>query len=171
MADVTGLISMQVTDYLGVTVSSDLPIKSVDTNTLATLVTQIQGYQTVFDDVTGGQITRCRVSFDVPLTAGLKDAPVSGDEVEMTGLFNYRQTGSVYKYGIDIPAIAASVIVDGKIDLTNAAIEAFDAWLKIAHSQVQAVSKYALLLASMADALISFRKHRKAQTRRSLEVG
>jgi hypothetical protein len=171
MAQVNGLMSLEVLDYLGVTTSFDLPITVTDTTTLATLATTAKAFQVVADAVTGGQITRCQVKLDTGLDVTLKSSPITGDENEKTALFNYSQTGSPYKYGIDIPAVRETLIVSGKINLSDAAVEAFDAWVKIAHSNIQAVSKYGLLLIAMVDALISFRKHRKAETRRSIEVG
>jgi hypothetical protein len=171
VADVFGLVSIQQEDYLGVSTSFDLPIKTADSNTIATLATQLQAFQAVYDPMTGAVIRKVTLKLNMPADSGNKTDPVAGCENEKTGLFNYSQTGSVYKYGIDVPGIDEALIVDGKINLTDAIVEAFDAWLKIAHSNVQAVSKYGLVLVALLDALLSFRKHRRAENRRSYEIG
>lgn len=171
MADYQILVSVQLTDYLGVTTTHDVFVKAADTVTLATLATQMGTYQQLLDPITGSRIDQVTARVFLPLDAGNKADPVAGDENEKTGLFNFSQTGSPYKYGIDVPGFAETMIVDGKIDLANAGLQAWIAWFEAAHSGIQAVSKFTLILIDLLDALITFRKHRKAENRRSIVVG
>lgn len=170
MANLLVQSSIQQVDYLGVPVTHDIFLQVADTVTLATLSSTLASYQALYDAVTGAQLTKNQVHITIPLTGGLKSSPVDGDENEMTGLFNFSMTGSTYKNGIDVPGIKNLLITNGKIDLSNAAITAWVTWLTTAHTSIQAVSKFVLTLVGLLDALISFRKHRKAESRRSLET-
>lgn len=170
MADLQVLLSIAQEDYLGVPVSHDIFLKVADTTTLATLASTIQEYQVLYDGITGAKLTASTAKVDVPIAGGCKASPVSGDENEMTGLFNMHQGTSKYKYGIDVPGIKTALITNGKIDLTNANIVSWLTWLTSAHTTITVVSKFLLALGGLIDALISFRKHRKAENRRSVET-
>lgn len=171
MADILVTMSYRYLDDLGVVTSDDhIVLKVADTTTLATLQTITNGLTAVLDAATDAQITLITAKADMNIS-GAKSAPVNGSEVERTGLINMTQTGVPWKYGVPVPSIAESLIdASGKIDIVTGAIPALVAWLEAAHSGAIPVSKYGLALAGLADVLISFRKHRKAETRRSLEA-
>lgn len=160
--------SYQVKDALGVETTHTIFVNVPDTVTLAALNTSAQGYGDVFDGVTGAQITAQHVRVVVPLSGNGKATPDAGSEVEKTMLANFSQTSSIYKNGIDVPAVKSTLITAGRIDLSNAGLQAWVNWLTSAHTGIQAVSKFALTLIALLDALISFRKHRKAEGRRSI---
>lgn len=168
MADYQILVSVAMDDYLGVRTSHDIFVKAADTVTLATLATQIGTYQQLLDPITGSVIREVTARVFLPLDAGNKTSAVAGDENEKTGLFNFSQTGSTYRYGVDVPGLAETLITNGRIDLSNAGLQAWIAWFTAAHSGIQAVSKFTLILVDLLDALITFRKHRKAENRRSI---
>jgi hypothetical protein len=168
MANLQVLNSIQQVDYLGVPVTHDIFLQVPDSTTLAALVTLLQTYQQLYDPMTGALLTENTARVFVPITTGLKSSAADGDENEMTGLFNFSQTGSRYKYAIDVPGIAAVMLVNGKLDLSNAGMQAWITWLTSAHTGITIVSKFVLTLVALLDALISFRKHRKAESRRSL---
>lgn len=170
MADVILLNSIQVQDYLGVPSSHDIFLKMPDTTTLAQVITKMQAYQTLFDAVTGGQQMANTVRVFVPFTGGLKASPVAGDETEKTGLFNFSQFGTRYKNGINVPAIRETLITSGKIDLSAGAITAWVTWLLDTATGYTVVTKLGAAILALLDALISFRKHRKAESRRSFET-
>jgi len=159
-----------IQDSLGITTTSDLFVEVPDTFTLASVFSQMRDYGAVLDPITGGLIKDGYYTVQVTRSTAYKSAPVAGSEVEKTFLANFSQTGSTYKYGVDVPAIASALIVDGRIDLANTDLGAWVAWLTAAHSGLQAVSKFALTLIALVDALISFRKHRKAESRRSIVI-
>lgn len=171
MATELCLYSTQIEDYLGVSTTHDIFLNVADTVTLATIVSTMQGYQALLDDMTGGAQRKATLRMNIPVAGGNRTVPEDGDETEMTGLFNFSQVGSTYKNGIDVPALNGLLVVNGRIDLTNAAVGSWVTWLTSAHTNITPTSKFQLDFVGLLDALISFRKHRKSQTRRSIEVG
>lgn len=170
MANLLTLVSTEVLDSLGVVTTQDIFLEVPDTTTLATLTTQVQAYQALLDGITGSALKKTFARIEIPLAGGVKGSAVAGSANEETMLANFSQTGSTYKNGIDVPAVASQLIVNGKIDLSNAGLQAWITWLTSAHSGIQAVSKFVLTLVALVDALITFRKHRKAESRRSVVV-
>lgn len=171
MANLLGHTSVTIADSLGVSASVPFYLQFPDSSTLAQVNTAIQAILTDLDDVTDGQILRATIEIDAILPGGLKSGPVAGSEVERGGLFNWYQTGIKYKFGVLVPALAASVIVDGKINLGDTAVTTFLALITAIGGDAEWVSTAGRLLTTLADALIVFRKHRKAESRRSFEVG
>lgn len=171
MATYEGLLSAELHDVIGTPSSTNLYLKVPDTVTVANLATFVQDYSAVLDPITGAQIDRMSIKITLPFS-GAKSAPIAGSEVEKTGLFNFEQTGSFYKFGIDIPAIAASVLTTGGlIDLTNTNVQAWITFLGTVTAGITVVSKFLNTLVALLDALISFRKHRKQESRRTIELG
>lgn len=160
MADYQILISVQLRDYIGTVTTHNIFVKAADTVTLATLATQIGTYQQLLDPLTGAVIQEVTARVMLPLDAGNKTDPENNTEAEMSGIFNFSQTGSPYKYGIDLPAIADLIVTNGKIDLANLGLQAWIEWFTTAHSGIQAVSKFVLTLVALLDALLTFRKRR-----------
>jgi hypothetical protein len=141
-----------------------------DSVTVAQLASLVQAYSAVLDPLTDAQIDRIFVKLDLPFS-GAKSAPVAGSIVERTMLANWEQAAVPYKYGIDVPAISASVLMaDGRIDLTNATITNWTSFLLAAHTAITFVSKFANALVRLLDVLVSFRKHRKQESRRTIET-
>lgn len=170
MTTYLSLLSIELQDNLGVPASHDLFVNVPDTATVANLVTYGQAYCAVLDPVTSAEGVVAHFTVNFPST-GLKTAPLATSEVERTGLFNFSQAGSRYKFGVDVPSIADAVIATGKIDLTNTGVIAWKNFILAAGAGgIQAASKFSNLLSGLLDALISFRKHRKAENRRSFEV-
>lgn len=169
MANYLAIISIEVLDILGVSTAHDIFVEVPDTATVAQVATYFQDYAAVLDGITDGQPTDGHVTVKIKPT-GVKTAPVASSEVEKTGLFNYAQAGSTYKAGIDVPAIADTVIVDGRIDLSNAGVQAWRDFVIATLTGIHAVSKFQNDLTALLDALITFRKHRRAENRRSFEI-
>jgi hypothetical protein len=170
MATIFGHVSLQLLDALGVTVSAPFYTNIDDTKTIAQLMTQAGNLASAVDPVTDSQITQISVQIIGTIPGGLKTSPAATAENERTGLLNFSQTGSPYKYGVDIPAIADSKIVNGKIDLTDGDITFLITLLTSAGTVFSYVSTAIKTLVRLIDALLSFRKHRKAESRRSFEV-
>lgn len=168
MATEKALLSVRLVDGLGVPVAHDVFFDVDTTDTLSTIVGVMDDYLAVLAPLILGKGIEAVLSIILPPT-GLPST--AGGEAERTGLFNFEQDGSTYKYSIDVPTLNSALVVDGKIDLTNTDYLAWKAFLLAAHSSVVPVSKYELALLSVIDALITFRKHRKAENRRSLEPG
>ena len=164
------LLTCEVIDALGVTTSHTIFINPPAATTITQLQTFANDYAGVLDSIIDGQITALTAKITLTLPGTIKTSPVAGSEVERTGLFNMSQSGSKYKQGVDVPTLAAAVIVNGKIDLTNAQVLAYLAFLEAVTVGISVVSKFVNSLTGLVDALITFRKHRKLENRRSFEV-
>jgi len=170
MAVLQAHVSFRVLDALGVIASLPIPFTQDDTVTLADLATFVNTLAPLVDGVTDAEIVGIDIVLTDPLPGGLKTAPVAGSEVERVGLFNFSQNAIKYKYGIPIPALKQTLIVNGRINLAASAVTAFVAGVTGAiGANVWTSTAYNELL-GLVDALISFRKHRRAETRRSFEV-
>lgn len=170
MASHPAIVSVGLLDALGVPVSFDLYVLVDDAVNVGTLVSWSDEFLPVLDAVTGSQITSITVKQDLPLPgSGIKTTPDAASENERTGLFNFSQATVKYKDGVDVPGLKESLIVDGKIDLTASAVTDWVAFVTTTADTIQPVSKFQYALVALKDALISFRKHRKAESRRSLE--
>jgi len=169
MATVYGRISYGIVDGLGVSASHVDYVSIDDTKTVANAVTFLNLYLDKIEAMSGGHITDAEICTVVDTSARSVAAAVS--RVEQTGLFNFSQTGSPYKYGVDIPTIDNSLIVSGHIDLTDAAVTGFIAFMEAAHTGFQIVSKYRVFLVALLDAALTFRKKRRALARVSTEPG
>jgi hypothetical protein len=171
MADLFAHLSVQLTDALGVTASVPYYLSIADTQTVAELNTAMAAILTDLDPVTGAAIANATVNISVTLPGGIKATPAAGSEVERGGLFNWSQLGIKYKFGVLVPALKQSVIVNGKINLADAAVSTWNALMSTVGGDVSWVSTGFHDLEVLRDALIVFRKHRKAESRRSSEVG
>jgi hypothetical protein len=171
MADLLVTMSYKYLDDLGVSTSDDhIVVKFPDTTTLATIQTVVNTLTAILDAASDAQITLITGKIDLDIV-GAKSSPVNGSEVERTGLINMTQAGVPWKFGVPVPSVAESLIdASGKLNIVSTAISDLFDWLEATHSGGTPVSKYGLVLTGLADVLITFRKHRKAETRRSLEV-
>ena len=167
MANIFGQYSVSFVDYLGVPVSHLIFFECTDSTTLADLETVFNNYNTLLQNVSGLKGLKTTISVNGPI-ACWSSAPTAGDESEKTGLFNFAQTGSSYRYGVDVPGLDEAVITDGKIDESISAVTSFHDWFLSVHTGVTPKSAYNLPLASVRDTLITFRKHRRAENHRSL---
>lgn len=170
MATQFGHASIKLLDALGVTVSMPVYMNIDDTKTVAALLGEVATMAQAVDDVTDSQITEVVVNIVGGMPGAGKSSPASTAENERTGLLNFSQTGSPYKWGLDIPSIAESKIVAGKIDLTDTEIQNLVTILTSAGTVIHWVSTAIKNLVRLIDALLTFRKHRKAESRRSFEV-
>jgi len=166
---VPSIISYQLTDETGVVATSPLFINTPSTITIANLQTFADAYTPLLDGITDAQITGIEVRIPLTIT-GAKSAPVGLADVERTGLFNFEQAGSNYKFGVDVPGIATDVIdSSGRIDLTISNVTNWIAFLLIATAGIRPESKFGNFLLGLVDALRTFRKHRKQLERRTIE--
>lgn len=165
------IFSFTIEDAKGVKATHNI-FTSYDgaTTTVNGLITALNTYGGVLDAITDGQIIDTRLIIPLAPDGAWKTAPVAGSNVEQTGLFNFSQAGSKYKQGEDVPAISASVLVGGRINLTNADIISWLSALTGGLGTVGVVSKFANDLVALVDALVTFRKHRRQLDRVSYEV-
>lgn len=166
MAAIQTHLSVRLLDGLGVTASQPYYFQVDDTNDLATLTTAFQAFITDLDAVTSAKPTEAVLELVIPLPT-VKANPATGSEVERGGLFNFLQENIKYKFGVLIPSLSSTFIVNGKINITGA-LSTFIALFTTIGGDAEPVSTSANALTALSDYLITFRKHRKAESRRSI---
>jgi hypothetical protein len=164
-----GHVAFQLLDKLGVVVSMPIYLDFDDSKTLTAIIGEMSDYAAALDTATDSQITAVTINVTIPVPGGVKSAPADTAENERTGLFNFAQSGLPYRYGVDVPAIIADSIVDGKIDLSNGNITGFYGQFTTPGINTTPVSTSDKTLTAIKDVLLTFRKHRKAENRRSFE--
>jgi hypothetical protein len=170
MANMFMLVSTKLKDSLGVTTSFQDYFLVPEATTITDLNTWLATYAADLDAVTDSQILETTYSIVGVLPGGIKAAPNAGAENERTALFNFQLTGLTYKDGVDTPSIAAAKLVDGKVDVTDTDIVAWAEFHNTTTDGIIPVNTSKVALSTWVDVLVSFRKHRKAESRRSLVV-
>jgi len=168
MATQQGVVSVRVVDHYGIPGSTDYFITIDDTKTVAQLVTDVVSLLDAELALTQGNEVEALVT--VVAHRNTDPGPGTGD-IEKGGLFNFANASDPYKQGYWIPDINPAVLNgSGLIDLTNTDVTAFITFLTTAHTVITVVTKGVRALTALADALISFRKHRKPLTRKTKEL-
>jgi len=167
MAEKFGHISVQLLDALGTVTATPIYMEADDSKTIIQALTEAATLLSSVDAISDSQVVGAEMRFKIPLGGGLKDAPISTAENERTVLFNFAQAGVPYKFAVDIPAFREDYIVDGRPDLTVTQVGDFVDLLTNAGTVFTYVSTALAALSALVDALLSFRKHRKALSRRS----
>lgn len=145
------------------------------TETVGALLGNIAALGGLLDAITDGQIIDARVIIDLAPDPSWKSAPVSNSNVERTGLFDLNQNNSKYVSPVDVPSIARSKSPKDRITLTDTDIAAFITNLTQAtgiggSNTVFNNSKFSNATRSLRDALVTFRKHKRALDRVSFET-
>lgn len=169
LATVNTLVSIHVVDELGVKATMPIWLSGADTQTLAQLVTAAQSIATDTDAIIGGQIIKVTAAVSVPVPSGAKALPAAGSRVEQTALFNFSQTGSPYKYGVDVPSVKDAALTGGRVNLANTDVLA---WITLITGAIGAFTPESTAfraIVGLVDALLTFRKHRKQLDRVSYE--
>lgn len=171
MADTQyALYSYSLIDELGTKTSMNVPaMVDPTTGTPTALAAAWTGLGTQIDNASGAQILGGTVAIVLKPDGGWKSSPDSGSRVEQTGLFNFVNTTSKYKFGIDLPSIINTALVGGKIDLTNTAIADLVSFLLATFTGGRFATTSTFFLSALVDAIISFRKRRKSLSRTSFE--
>jgi len=168
MAEIIASLSFSGFDALGVPTNFNIDFEADDTKTLAQVATWAND---TFDHFTptsdagwGG------IGIHLYPVVNNPTDPQTTSIAERTGLFNFSQAAGRFKYGSDIESIASDLIVNGKIDLTATEVTNWVDYVVAAHSGFILISKAANALVGLLDAIISFRKKRKLESRRSFET-
>jgi len=99
------------------------------------------------------------------------DAPTADSCVEQTGVFNVPSSNSGRLFGIAVPGLDNSMIVDGEIDLSDTDVAAFVSAIEGTYTAGGVFTNNNWQqLNDLADAFLSFRKRRKQLSRSSYEV-
>lgn len=165
MASRNGLFTVYVRDSNGAETSSAVNIISDDASTLANILSRGTSGVVDFDSVMDAMVYDATISFHVPVT-GAKASPVAGSDITQTGTLNFGD-GTPYAAPVVIPGLSNSVLVAGGIDLTNADVVTLKNFLMSASSTLMFVSRALGSLLALKDALFSFRKRRKAISKKT----
>jgi len=114
-------------DGLELPVKLTSPLSLPDTSTLAQTVSGLGVWAAAMDGVTDGAFTQVWATIQPSLPGGLKaatGATWAASDITKTGIIDFSATGTSRRWGQAIPTLAQAVIVNHKIDVTNAAIVA-----------------------------------------------
>jgi len=98
--------------------------------------------------------------------------PDAASRVEVGGVFNFGALGSDRRWGAVIPAISPNILIGDRVDLTNADVGAFRAFMEDqgGGSINGMTNDYDQFLTVLRDVFISTRKKRKQLQRSSFET-
>lgn len=169
MATIHGIIGVRLTDTEGVITSHQIFVQLDDATTAAQIIAVTQGYCLKLDPITDAAGVEAHFTLVFPST-GLKTGATVKNPLGNGALFTFSQTGSPYKFSVLVQSFAEAKLTGAKVDLTDADIAAYYAWLLAAHTTVQATGKgYQLLSAFLSFQLVT-RKHRRAESKVSHET-
>lgn len=166
MATQRGNVSFKLLDANNARGSTNMQLTIDDTKTIAELLGDIQDMSLLVDGVTGAYIEGVTVSIDYN-PVGTKGDPSPDIDLNQTMTMNFRQTGNPYSQGIVIPGVADFLVVGGKIDLTATQVTDLVTFIETAQTAIRVVGRAFSALYDLLDALLSFRKLRRASSRRS----
>lgn len=164
MASVLGQITIGYRDALGVKSSSNIPVVIDDTKTLAAITTDVLTIANA--EIALSECAVTEVRFQVVPTNPGPLTPTADSDANEGLLINYNATGTNYPQEIVVPSYIDALLVNGKIDLTNATLIAFTSALTTSVA-VKGSNKYLMLLTSVRDAAEVQRKLRRQATKLS----
>lgn len=125
MANLDLLISTLLTDLDSADTPQQVYAQVADTVTLAQLVTAIQAYQSVLDNVTDALLSNSKVTITIPIVSGLKSTP-GPNPIIKGAIFNGLLVGFTNRsYGQTTPAWAQAKIVGGKVAVTDTQVVSY----------------------------------------------
>lgn len=160
--------SYHVVDELGVSTAATLYALADPTNQIGDLVAQWRAFELLLQAIIGGSVQRGKVSLIA--TPAAVASPGAGSRVEQQGIFNYLLTGGTKHWGDAAPSLLNSKIVNGKINLADAAVAAYTAaiaaspaWTGASAGTATGVyaSNQFVQLGALVDAFLAFRKRRQ----------
>lgn len=168
MATLHGIISMGMIDSTGAKASVEgLFVQLDDSATLATIMAAGQAIvaatAALSEDGLQEWTLRIRGS-----TTGLTTVTPDSDSEEGLGI-NMNQTGNPYPQEIWIPAMIDALLVNGKIDLTNALLTAWTALLAAANP-LRGESKAFNVLTTLRDAAEAFRTLKRQARKKTKSI-
>jgi len=169
VAHYIGVLSAKILDGYGIPGTTPTFLDITDTETVAQLATLASDFVDALDPLTQGAITEVTLTLRLP---GSGAAPDSGEgDIEKGALFNFANAITPYVLGVLVPDLDPAILTAlGLIDLSNTDVQAFLSFLTTTHGAAVFVNKGLEALTGLADALITFRKHRKPLTRKTKEV-
>lgn len=178
MADPT-LISVTVQDDAGVKASTLVAVDyDAATTLVSALIANAMEFGSMINALTDGIVTEVRLIVPLLPDGAWRTSPVANCDVEETALFVFDQLNTKYAQTIDIPAIAQSKLADGRVNLSDSAVTDFIERLTnqtavtgglLHNGMVFANSMYHNALKSLRSVQKTFRKHRRALKKQTLE--
>jgi hypothetical protein len=166
------LFSYTIQDRFGTKTTTQVPgYVEASTMTVAGLKTEWTTVGTDIDAISDAMLIGGRVNVVFPADGAWKDTPGADSFDERTGVFNFFNDATKYKFGIKIPSISNAVLANGKIDLSNADVAALIAALVTVFTHGEFVNPGLHTLVALADAFLAARKYRKQLDRSSFEPG
>jgi hypothetical protein len=168
MADVNVQYSFTIQDALGTKASTVLYSHATDTSTGANLAAEWQVLAGLISAITSASVLHGSASIMQTFT---DDAPTSDSRVEQTGVFDFPSSVSGRLFGVAVPGLDNSMIVDGEINLSDTDVAAFVSAIEGTYTTGGVFTNNNWQqLNDLADAFISFRKRRKQLSRSSYEI-
>jgi len=163
-----GTMTAHIQDKYGIPGQATVTVEVDDTKTVAQLLADLSTYSGDVSTLTQGVIVKESVLLEVP--TGNDPTTALGD-IEKGALFNFSNASTTFKTGIYIPDVAPAILNgSGLINLSNTDVTNFITFITTAHTAITVVTKGLQALNALVDALLSFRKHRKPLSRKTMEV-
>lgn len=170
MANQSWTLSFRVKDADGEVFSVPLYGFSTDTRTLANMQGFVTNTASLLDAILDGQVIQAGLCLDMSLSlATIKASPVSGSEVERTGLIPFLLDYVPPRtFSVDLPAFKYSLFTSGtnQINMADTNVDAFVTALVTAGSDNFTDPTKGKVLTNVQQGVKTFRKHRR-QTKRT----
>jgi len=161
MATVLGMLSTRLKDAEGIITNHELFFEFSDASTVVQIQTFADAFMAVLDAITEAQPIQQTFRIILGLD-GAKVAPLADSDIQETLLMSYTVADGTYKWGDDVGAYIDAINVGGRIDLANADLAAYTAFMTSAHGTFTPASRYGDALATLYSATETFRKKRRA---------
>ena len=135
------------------------------TTSVAAIETELSNWATAVQNCSDGKLEHC--SYTVFSTYVGTDA-AADSSVSEVGVIDYTLQGSRYVWGFGIPALADSLVVNDKIDPTNAEYLALRAIMLATTATINYSDNKKVALLAPSRTFRSARKHRRQQHSRTL---
>lgn len=162
--------SYTVQDEIGVKAAITQYLLIDPTMTVTQLAALWQSNAVLIDPCISGEILHGKAEL-VLLPSGLKGSPGSGSRVEQTGLFTFANATNPRSFGMDFPSWADSKISGGHIPLTDTDVAALVAALDTPLTLSEFTTNQFLVLSTLRQTAITFRKRRRLEAKLTTEVG
>lgn len=159
MALVQALLSVRYTDPIHVPASTPMYIEVDDSKTIAEVITKMQADLLIWKGLTDDGIDGFSVSLEADTSATATPAADANSEQGL--LVNFNQANSKYAFGVWVAGVKDTLIVNGKVVITDPAIGAFEGMIDAIGGTYEYFSKFYNKLDTLRDAAEAFRKLRR----------
>jgi len=126
--------------------------------TLAQILTWVTAVGDLIDALTAGVIDAVNLSLTPNIAAGWKDTPAEETDAQRGALLAFDVEDTNYRHSIFIPAALDALFTGDTVDLSNAAVQAFVAYLNTLTNGIMGSDKYANDIVDIIEGTKSFRK-------------